>query len=68
MASSIVSFLPSATEIIFALHLEDRLIGVSDLCDYPPQVRAQPLPAGSCAARCSARPEAEPGCAAAAAP
>eukprot|EP00873_Tetraselmis_striata_P026173 jgi/Tetstr1/446437/TSEL_033979.t1 len=42
-ASSIVSFLPSATEIIFALHLESRLIGVSDLCDYPPQVANYPV-------------------------
>ena len=32
----IVSLLPSATEIVYALRLDDRLDGVTDECDYPP--------------------------------
>jgi iron complex transport system substrate-binding protein len=35
----IVSLLPSATEIIYALGLEDHLVGVTDECDWPPQAR-----------------------------
>src|SRR5205807_7389903 len=31
----IVSLVPSATEIIFALGGEDRLVGVTDFCDWP---------------------------------
>ncbi len=38
----IVSLLPSATEIVCALGLEDCLVGVSHECDYPPQVAAIP--------------------------
>lgn len=34
----IVSLLPSATEIICALGLEDQLVGVTHECDYPPFV------------------------------
>ncbi len=33
----ICSLLPSGTEILFALGLQDQIIGVTDLCDYPPQ-------------------------------
>jgi len=33
----IVSLSPSNTEILFALGLEDRIVGVTDQCDYPPQ-------------------------------
>ncbi|MBN2380727.1 ABC transporter substrate-binding protein [candidate division WOR-3 bacterium] len=29
--------MPSLTEIVYALEEEDRLIGVSNYCDYPPQ-------------------------------
>ena len=32
----IVSLAPSNTEILFALGLEDRIVGVTDYCDYPP--------------------------------
>jgi iron complex transport system substrate-binding protein len=32
----ILSLLPSATEIVFALGLEDALVGVTAECDYPP--------------------------------
>ena len=38
----IVSLLPSATEIICALGLEDRLVGVTHECDYPALVRSLP--------------------------
>jgi len=38
----ICSLLPSATEIICALGLEDSLVGVSHECDFPPGVRTKP--------------------------
>jgi iron complex transport system substrate-binding protein len=38
----ICSFLPSATEIVYALGLEDQLYGVTHECDYPPDARAKP--------------------------
>jgi iron complex transport system substrate-binding protein len=33
----IISAAPSNTEIIFALGLEDKLVGRSDFCNYPPE-------------------------------
>ncbi len=39
---NIVSLLPSATEIVCALGLEDRLVGVTHECDYPPSVQRLP--------------------------
>ena len=39
----IVSLLPSATEIVFALGLGDSLVGVSHMCDYPAEARALPV-------------------------
>src|SRR5205085_11398846 len=38
----IVSLLPSATEIVCALGLEESLVGVSHECDYPPFVKSLP--------------------------
>lgn len=38
----ICSFLPSATEIIYALGLQDDLYGVSFECDYPTAARDKP--------------------------
>ena len=38
----IVSLLPSATEIVFALGLGDELVGVTHECDFPPEVAAIP--------------------------
>jgi iron complex transport system substrate-binding protein len=38
----ICSFLPSATETIYALGLEDQLYGVTHECDYPPEARQKP--------------------------
>src|SRR5712692_2780378 len=37
----ICSFLPSATEIVYALGLGESLAGITYECDYPPQVRAK---------------------------
>src|SRR3984893_11687996 len=42
-AQRIVSFLPSATEMICALGLADRLAGVTHECDFPPEVRDKPI-------------------------
>jgi iron complex transport system substrate-binding protein len=43
----IVSLLPSATEIVFALGLEPSLEGVSFECDFPPQARSKPIVSGT---------------------
>lgn len=56
----IVSLLPSATEIICALGLEDQLVGVTHECDYPPSVKTLPkvtktlIPAGASSAEIDA--------------
>ncbi len=39
----IVSLLPSATEIVCALGLEENLVGVTHECDYPPSVVGKPV-------------------------
>lgn len=39
----IVSLLPSATDMIAGLGLLDRLVGISDDCNWPPEVREKPL-------------------------
>lgn len=39
----IVSLLPSATEIVFALGLGDQLEGVTFECDFPSQARSKPV-------------------------
>jgi iron complex transport system substrate-binding protein len=39
----IVSLLPSATEIVFALGLGDELVGVTHECDHPPEARGVPV-------------------------
>lgn len=38
----ICSFIPGATEIVYALGLEDSLFGVSHECDYPASARGKP--------------------------
>ncbi len=39
----ILSLLPSATEIVYALGLGDLLVGVTDECDHPPEARRHPI-------------------------
>lgn len=39
----ICSFLPSATEILYALDLGDSVAGVTFECDYPPEAREKPI-------------------------
>jgi iron complex transport system substrate-binding protein len=39
----ILSLLPSATEIVYALGLEDELVGVTCECDFPPEAAAKPV-------------------------
>ena len=56
----IVSLVPHATELLFALGLEDEVIAVTHECDYPPRVRELPwvtrdvLPPGLSAAEIDA--------------
>jgi len=38
----IVSHVPAITEILFALGLEERVVGVSDYCDYPEEAKLKP--------------------------
>src|SRR5499425_394331 len=42
-AQRIASFLPSATEMVCALGLADRLVGVTHECDYPKDVQSKPV-------------------------
>jgi iron complex transport system substrate-binding protein len=42
-APSIVSLIPSATEIVCALGLRSRLVGISHECDFPAEVRGLPV-------------------------
>lgn len=42
----IVSLVPSASETLFALGAEDRLVGVTDFCDFPPAARSKPSVGG----------------------
>ena len=40
--SGIVSLLPSSTEILFAIGVGDRVVGVTHECDYPSEARMRP--------------------------
>ena len=42
-AVRIVSFLPSATETLYALGLGSCVVGRSSFCDYPPEAAALPV-------------------------
>jgi iron complex transport system substrate-binding protein len=37
----IVSLTPSITETLFALEVADRVVGVTDACDYPPEANSK---------------------------
>ena len=39
----ICSFLPSATEIVYSLGLQEQLYGVTFECDYPPDAKTKPV-------------------------
>ena len=39
----IVSFLPAATEMVYALGLGDQLVGVSHECDFPAEAKTKPV-------------------------
>ena len=43
----IVSLAPSLTETIYALGLQDRLVGDTDYCDFPPEARQKPKVGGA---------------------
>jgi iron complex transport system substrate-binding protein len=38
----IVSLLPSATEILYALGVGDQVVGITHECDFPPEVQGKP--------------------------
>jgi iron complex transport system substrate-binding protein len=38
----IISLTPSTTELLFALGLEDRIVGVTNACDYPAAAKKKP--------------------------
>jgi iron complex transport system substrate-binding protein len=42
----IVSHVPSITETLYALGLGDRIVGVSDYCDYPEEAKSKPKVGG----------------------
>jgi iron complex transport system substrate-binding protein len=42
----IISLVPSVTEILFTIGAQDRLVGVTDFCDYPPAARRKPRVGG----------------------
>jgi iron complex transport system substrate-binding protein len=44
--SRIISLAPSLTETVYALGAEDRLVGDTDYCDYPPEAQKKPKVGG----------------------
>ena len=38
----IVSLAPSVTEILYAIGLEDKIVAVTNFCDYPPHAKEKP--------------------------
>jgi iron complex transport system substrate-binding protein len=45
-AQRIVSLAPNLTEILFALDLGDRVVGITDYCNYPPEAEDKPRVGG----------------------
>lgn len=45
-ARRIVSLVPSITEIVYAIGAQDRLVGVTDFCTYPPDAKRKPSVGG----------------------
>ena len=39
LPARIISLVPSVTEILFSIGAQDRLVGVTDFCDYPAEAR-----------------------------
>lgn len=56
-ARRIVSLLPSSTEIVYALGLGERLVGVTHECDFPPAARELPRLTASALAHASSSAE-----------
>src|SRR4051794_22701262 len=48
MLMKIASLLPSATEIVCALGLENGLVGITHECDFPPEISHLPPLTASC--------------------
>lgn len=46
-ATRVVSLAPSLTEIVYAVGAGDKLVGVTDRCDYPPAAKSLPKVGGS---------------------
>jgi len=42
----IISLVPGNTEILFALGLSDKVVGVTEYCDYPPEAQEKPKVGG----------------------
>jgi len=42
----IISLAPNVTELIYALDAEDKLIGVTSYCNYPPEAQTKPVMGG----------------------
>lgn len=42
----VVSLSPASTEILFSLGLGDRVVGLTDACDYPEEAKARPKVGG----------------------
>lgn len=42
----IVSLAPSVTETLFAIGMGDRVVGVTQYCNYPPEAKERPVVAG----------------------
>jgi iron complex transport system substrate-binding protein len=41
-AKRIISLAPSITEILYALNLDERIVAVTNFCDYPPRTKEKP--------------------------